>query len=344
MAQQYRIGIVGATGAVGKELLELLIERAFPAKEIRLYASARSAGKTIEHSGKTYTIEETTPEIFADIDIAIFSAGSSISKDLAWEAAQRDCVVIDNSSAFRMDPRCPLVVPEVNPFAAKDHQGVIANPNCSTAITLMGLYPLHEEFGLIRYFASTYQSASGAGAPGMAELEAQAKSWVQGEEIKVDAFAHQLLFNLIPHVDVFQENGYTKEEMKFVNESRKILDFPNLRASSTCVRVPVLRAHSIAVQAEFEKPVDVQRAREVIAEFEGSELIDEPENLSYPMPLDYAAKVPCGVGRIRKDLAFDNGLSFFVVGDQLWKGAALNAVQIAELLVEREWLSPIAVG
>ena len=202
----------------------------------------------------------------------------------------------------------------------------------------MGLYPLHKEFGLKRYFASTYQSASGAGAPGMAELEAQAKAWSHERDLEIDAFAHQLLFNLIPHVDAFQENGYTKEEMKFLNESRKILDFPNLRASATCVRVPVLRAHSIAVQADFERPVDVSRAREVISAFPGAEVVDIPEDLKYPMPLDYAAKVPCGVGRIRKDLVFDNGLSLFIVGDQLWKGAALNAIQIAELLVEKSWL------
>ncbi|MEM9025535.1 MAG: aspartate-semialdehyde dehydrogenase [Verrucomicrobiota bacterium] len=344
MAHQYRIGIVGATGAVGRELLELLIEREFPAKEIRLFASARSAGKSVQFADKTYPIEETTADVFGDLDIAIFSAGSSVSKELGWEAAKRDCVVIDNSSAFRMDERCPLIVPEINADAAHDHQGIIANPNCSTAITLMGLYPLHREFGLVRYFASTYQSASGAGAPGMAELEAQAKAWAAGKAIEVDAFAHQLLFNLIPQVDVFLENGYTKEEMKFVNESRKILDFPNLKASSTCVRVPVLRAHSVAVQAEFEKPVDVERARQVIAEFAGSEVFDDPKSLSYPMPLDYASKVPCGVGRIRKDLAFENGLSFFVVGDQLWKGAALNAVQIAELLVERALLKQLELS
>ena len=338
MAHQYSIGIVGATGAVGQELLELLIDRAFPAKEIRLFASARSAGKTIKYAGKTYSVEETTAEIFSELDIAIFSAGSGLSLELGWEAAKRDCVVIDNSSAFRMDERCPLVVPEVNPEAAKEHQGIIANPNCSTAITLMGLYPLHKEFGLKRYFASTYQSASGAGAPGMAELEEQAKSWSAGKAVEVDAFAHQLLFNLIPQVDVFLDNGYTKEEMKFVNESRKILEFPELKASATCVRVPVLRAHSIAVQAEFERPVDVVRAREVIAAFSGSEVVDDPAASQYPMPLDYASKVACGVGRIREDLVFDNGLSFWVVGDQLWKGAALNAIQIAELLVERDWL------
>ena len=338
MSKEYSIGSVGATGAVGRELLELLIERGFPSKEIRLFASARSAGKTIKYASKTYTIEETTAEIFDGLDIAIFSAGSGLSKELGWEAAKRNCLVIDNSSAFRMDERCPLVVPEVNPEAARDHNGIIANPNCSTAITLMGLHPLHQEFGLKRYFASTYQSASGAGAPGMAELEKQAKAWSAGESLEIDAFAYQLLFNLIPQVDVFQENGYTKEEMKFVNESRKIMSFPDLRASATCVRVPVLRAHSIAVQAEFEKPVDVARAREVIAAFPGAEVIDDPEKLQYPMPLDYASKVPCGVGRIRKDLVFDNGLSFFVVGDQLWKGAALNAIQIAELVAENDWV------
>ena len=331
----YRIGIVGATGAVGQEILELLLDRAFPASEIRLLASARSAGKEISARGKTFTVAETTPEQFDTLDVAIFSAGGSISEELGPEAAKRGCVVIDNSSAFRMTEGVPLVVPEINPEAALQHKGIIANPNCSTAITLMGLYPLHKAFGLKRFFAATYQAVSGSGAAGMQELKDQMKAYAAGEELPIKAYPHQIAFNLIPHVDRFYEDGYTREEHKMVNEGRKIMGMPSLRASTTCVRVPVFRAHSIAVNAEFERPVDLAVAREAISGFIGAELKDDPANNQYPMPLDYSSKVKCGVGRLRIDTAFDNGLSLWVVGDQLWKGAALNAIQIAELLHER---------
>ncbi len=336
MSKKYRVGIVGATGAVGQELLDLLVSRNFPMESLRLLASSRSAGKKIQHAGKTYVVEETTPECFDTLDIAIFSAGGTPSKVFAPEAAKRGCVVIDNSSAFRMEPDVPLIVPEVNPHAIKNHKNIIANPNCTTAISLMALCPLHREFGLKRFFAATYQAVSGTGVAAMRELENQVRQYANGEPVTHEVYPYQIAFNVIPHVDVFLENGYTKEELKMLNESRKILEAPHIMNSTTCVRVPVMRAHSVAINAEFEKPVSVERAREVIAAFPGAELCDDVENKKYPMPLFYQRKQKCGVGRIRKDLVFDNGLSFWVAGDQLWKGAALNAVQIAELLASQD--------
>ena len=332
MNKKYRIGIVGATGAVGQELIELLFARDFPMSSLTLLASARSAGKKISHNGQTFTVEEAKPESFENLDIAIFSAGAGVSKILVPEAAKRGCIAIDNSSAFRMDPEVPLVVPEVNPEALASHKNIIANPNCTTAISLMALCPLHREFGLKRFFAATYQAVSGTGVAAMQELENQVRAFAKGEEMPVSVYPYQIAFNVIPHVDVFLENGYTKEEMKMLNETRKIMGIPNVLCSTTCV--PVMRAHSVAINAEFEKPVSVERAREVIAAFPGAELDDDVSQKKYPMPLMYQRKVKCGVGRIRKDLAFENGLSFWVAGDQLWKGAALNAVQIAECLVK----------
>ena len=339
MENGYSIGIVGATGAVGQELIHLLFERGFPIGELRLLASARSKGKTISYKDHSWIVEEATPEAFEGMDIALFSAGAGITKALAPEAARRGCVVVDNSSAFRMDDEVPLVVPEINPDAAGLHKGIIANPNCSTIVALMALYPLHQIFGLKRFIASTYQAVSGTGAAAIIELENQVKSMVNGEEIVKEVYPHQIAFNVIPHVDVFLESGYTKEEMKMQNEGRKIMSLPDVRVSCTCVRVPVYRAHSVSIQAEFEKPVDVAEAKAAVDAFPGSELCDDVEHLKYPMPIDYSGKVNCGVGRIRKDTAFDNGLSLWVSGDQLWKGAALNAVQIAELLHDRGWVA-----
>ncbi len=331
----YRIGIVGVTGAVGQELLALLAKRGFPVSELRPLASARSAGRTVAFGGKDWTIREATPEAFEGLDAAIFSAGGSISLALAPEAVRRGCVVIDNSSAFRMRDDVPLVVPEINEAALDAHRGIVANPNCSTAITLMALAPLHRAFGLRRFFASTYQAVSGTGAEAMRELEDQLRAWARGESLAPKVYPHPIAFNLIPHVDSFLEDGYTKEEMKMLHEGRKILGHPTLRVTTTCVRVPVLRSHSIAVSAEFERPVDVAAARAAIAAFPGAEVRDDPASKTYPMPLDYAGKEKCGVGRIRKDTLFDNGLSLWISGDQLWKGAALNAVQIAEALAAR---------
>ena len=338
MNNGYSIGVVGATGAVGQELLHLLHERSFPLGELRLLASARSKGKTISYGDKSWEVEEATPEAFDDLDIALFSAGSGITRELAPQAARRGCVVVDNSSAFRMDPEVPLIVPEINADAAREHKGLIANPNCSTIVALMAVYPLHQLFGLRRFFASTYQAVSGTGAAAITELENQIEATVKKVPLVTEVYPYQIAFNLLPHVDVFQENGYTKEEMKMQNEGRKIMDLPDLRVSCTCVRVPVYRAHSVSIQAEFEKPVDVARAQEAIGAFPGSELCDDVEHARYPMPIEYSGKYNCGVGRIRKDTAFDNGLSLWVSGDQLWKGAALNAIQIAEVLHERGWV------
>ena len=331
----YKIGILGATGAVGQEIIRLLHERNFPIGELRLLASARSAGKTQSFGDQTWTIQETTPESFEDLDICIFSAGAGQSKMFAPEAVKRGCVVVDNSSAFRQDPDVPLIVPEINPDAVDDHHGILANPNCSTAISLMGLYPLHQAFGLKSFIASTYQAVSGSGAEGIVELEQQTRAWAEGGAIKKEVYPHQIAFNLLPHVDDFLEDGYTKEEMKMLNEGRKIMGLEHLQVTCTCVRVPVFRAHCISISAQFEQPVSVAAARDAIRNFEGVELVDNPANLEYPMPLNYSEVVPCGVGRIRKDSVLENGLALWVTGDQLWKGAALNAIQIAELLHSR---------
>ncbi len=335
MNKKYKVGIVGATGAVGQELIKLFHSRNFPIDELVLLASARSAGKKVEYEGKTYTIQEATPDCFSKLDMAVFSAGGGVSKALVPECAKRGCIAIDNSSAFRMDSSVPLIVPEVNADAVWAHKNIIANPNCTTAISLMALCPLHKKFGLKRFFAATYQAVSGTGVAAMQELEGQIKAIAAGKDTEVNVYPYQIAYNVIPQVDSFDANGYTKEELKMLNETRKIMNLPNVLNSTTCVRVPVMRAHSVAINAEFEKPVSVEEARKAVAEFAGAELFDDVENKKYPMPLFYQNKVKCGVGRIRKDLGFENGLSFWVVGDQLWKGAALNAVQIAELLASK---------
>jgi aspartate-semialdehyde dehydrogenase len=338
----YRVGIVGATGAVGQELLRLLLERNFPMSELRLFASARSAGKVLERGGKKFTVREAKPEIFAELDVAFFSAGGSVTRVLAPSAVKAGCLVLDKSSAYRMDPDVPLVVPEINAHAIRRHKGIIASPNCSTAVTLMGLYPLHRAFGLKRYFAATYQSVSGTGAEAVRELDAQTHAWARGEPLLRKVYPYQIAFNVIPQVDTFGADGYTGEESKMMAESRKILEMPALRVSTTCVRVPVVRAHSVAVNAEFEKPVDLAAARAAIEAFSGAELIDEPAKSRYPTPLAYTEKVKCGVGRLRIDSGFDNGLAFWVSGDNLWKGAALNSIQIAELMIRDGLLRPKA--
>jgi len=334
------VGIVGATGAVGQELLRLLIERKFPFGTLRLFASARSVGRELAVGGRTFTVEEARPGVFADVDVAFFAAGGSVTRTLAPDAVAAGCLVIDKSSAFRMDPEVPLVIPEINPQRLRQHRGIIANPNCSTAVTLMALWPLHQRFGLKRYFAATYQSVSGTGAEATQELEAQVQAHVKRAPLPRKVYPYPIAFNVIPQVDTFGDDGYTGEETKMRQESRKIMDLPNLRVSSTCVRVPVVRAHSIAVNAEFERPVDVAAAREAIAAFPGAELVDEPAAQRYPTPLDFSSKVKCGVGRIRVDSALDNGLAIWVSGDNLWKGAALNAIQNAELMVREGWLKP----
>jgi aspartate-semialdehyde dehydrogenase len=334
MNNKPHVAVVGATGAVGVEMIKTLEKRNFPVGKLTLLASARSVGKTLKYKGADVTVTELTKDSFGGIDIALFSAGGSISKEFAPIAAKAGCVVVDNSSAFRMDPEVPLVVPEVNASDIKSHKGIIANPNCTTAITLMALYPLHKAFGCKRIFASSYQAVSGTGAKAIAELERQVDQIVSGKPVTKEVYPHQIAFNVLPHVDSFLPSGYTKEEMKMENEGRKIMHHPAFRASVTCVRVPVYRAHSVAVSAEFEKPVSVEAAREVLKKAPGLDVVDEPENKKYPMPLFTSEKYNCEVGRIRKDCAMDNGLCFWVSGDQLLKGAALNAVQIAEELLK----------
>jgi len=328
------VAVVGATGAVGIEMIQTLEKRRFPVGKLTLLASARSAGKKLKFQGADMPVGELKKDSFRGIDIALFSAGGSISKEFAPLAAQAGCVVIDNSSAFRMDDAVPLVIPEINAGDVKKHQGIIANPNCTTAVTLMALYPLHQAFGVRRIFASSYQAVSGTGAKAIEELERQVGEVVHGKPVTKEVYPHQIAFNVLPHVDSFLPGGYTKEEMKMENEGRKIMHQPAFRASVTCVRVPVYRAHSVAVSAEFERPVTVEAAREVLKKAPGLDVVDNPEAKEYPLPLHIAGRDNCAVGRLRKDCAMDNGLCFWVVGDQLLKGAALNAVQIAELLLK----------
>ena len=330
------LAIVGATGAVGQEMLDCLDQRNFPIGELTLLASARSAGKEISFRGSLIKVKELTHEAFEGIDIALFSAGGGISAEFAPSAAAAGCVVIDNSSHFRMDDDVPLVVPEINPEAIKDcPRNIIANPNCTSIITLMALYPLHKLYGLKSIMASSYQAVSGSGAQGIIELDEQIKVLGSGGEVTDEMFnvyPCQIASNVIPQVDSFMENGYTKEELKMLNESRKILSLPELKVTCTCVRVPVHRSHSVSVTAQFEKPVDVAEARAVFANYPGINAKDDPEKGLFPVPLDTTKKDDCLVGRIRKDMVLDDALTLWVVGDQVRKGAALNAVQIAELI------------
>jgi aspartate-semialdehyde dehydrogenase len=349
----YHIAVVGATGAAGTELLRVLERRSFPVASLRPIGSARSIGKSVQFCGDSLPMGKLDAGSFEKIDIAFFSAGGEVSRNYVPIACQADAIAIDKSSAFRMDPHVPLVIPEINADAVKLHRGIIANPNCTTTVMLMALYPLHKIFRVHRVFAATYQAVSGSGTKGVEELTRQTKTWTDqncsrrpmGDAERATArdadashseaatiFPHPIAFNLLPHVDSFLENGYTKEEIKMQDETRKIMHLPTLRVSATCVRVPVYRAHSIAVTAEFGRPISVQQAREVLSKAPGLELVDEPHNNRYPMPLNVAGKDNCQVGRLRLDCALENGLSFWVSGDQLLKGAALNAVQIAELL------------
>jgi aspartate-semialdehyde dehydrogenase len=321
MSKSHRVAIVGASGAVGVEMLRVMERRNFPVASLRLLASPRSAGKPMEFRGETFHVEPLTLDAFRDIDIALFSAGGAISRDYAQAAVDSGAVVVDNSSAFRMVPEVPLVVPE-------NHRGIIANPNCTTAITLMALHPLHRAFGVKRIFASTYQAVSGAGARAIDELRSQTAAVAKGEPVQKEIFPHQIAFNVIPQVDAFLDTGYTKEEMKMQNEGRRIMHLPAFTASVTCVRVPVYRAHSVALSAEFEREVTVDAAIHALQHAPGLQYVAH----GYPMPLDCAGQDDCFAGRVRRDCAMENGLALWVCGDQLLKGAALNAVQIAELL------------
>ena len=326
------VAIAGATGAVGTEFLKLLEARDFPMKSLRLLASSRSAGSKLKFRGENLEVEELTPKSFKGIDIAFFSAGGSRSKEFAPHAVDSGAVVIDNSSAFRMDEKVPLVVPEINPKQAFEHQGLIANPNCSTIQMVVALNPIHRAANIQRVVVSTYQAVSGAGASAMEELKQQLRAWANDEPMKQEVFPTQIAFNLFPHIDVFQDNGYTKEEMKMVHETRKIMNAPNMQISATCVRVPVFRAHSEAVWVETEKPLSESEARELFEKEPGIVVQDERESGGYPTPWHITETQETYVGRIRKDISHPNGLTFWVVADQLYKGAALNAIQIAEVL------------
>src|SRR5438477_9591282 len=334
MNRKPHVAVVGATGAVGIEMIKTLEKRNFPVGKLTLLASIRSAGKKLHFKSETLMVQELTKGSFEGIDIALFSAGGSISKEFAPMAAKAGCVVIDNSSAFRMDDSLPLVIPEINAADIKLHTGIIANPNCTTAITLMALYPLHQAFHVKRIFASSYQAVSGTGAKAIEELERQVGQIVNKQPVTTEVYPYQIAFNVLPQVDSFLPTGYTKEEMKMENEGRKIMHHPAFRASVTCVRVPVYRAHSVAVSAEFEKPATVEAARAVLKKAPGLQVVDDPAKNEYPQPLYCAEQYDCAVGRLRKDCAMENGLAFWVSGDQLLKGAALNAVQIGEVLMK----------
>ena len=331
-----KVAIVGVSGAVGQEFLRVLDEQNFPIDELVLFGSERSAGRTYNYRGKDYTVQllRDESEDFRGVDFAFVSAGASVSKKYADVITKHGAVMIDNSSAFRMDDDVPLVVPEVNGEDAFDApRGIIANPNCTTAIMVVALKPINDISPIKRVHVATYQAASGAGATGMDELVNQYKEIVEGKEPTVSKFAYQLAYNLIPHIDVFLDNDYTKEEMKMFNETRKIMHAPEMSVSATCVRVPVLRAHSEAVWIETESPVSLEQAREAFAKAEGLVVIDEPAEKKYPMPLDAAGTDPVYLGRLREDLANPNGMTFWLVGDQIKKGAALNAVQIAQYMI-----------
>jgi aspartate-semialdehyde dehydrogenase len=351
----YHIAVVGATGAAGTELLRVLERRSFPVASLRPIGSARSVGKSVQFCGDSIPLEKLDAGSFEKIDIAFFSAGGDISRNYVPIACQSNAIAIDKSSAFRMEPHVPLVIPEINGNDVRRHRGIIANPNCTTTVMLMALYPLHRIFHVRRVFAASYQAVSGSGTRGVEELTRQTKTWAEDQEPcsrrpagdanaatahdtrashseAATVYPHPIAFNVLPHIDSFLDSGYTKEEVKMQDEARKIMHSQALRLSATCVRVPIYRAHSVAVSAEFQRPLSVEQAREILSKAPGLELVDEPHSNRYPMPLTVAGKDNCQVGRVRLDCAFENGLSFWVSGDQLLKGAALNAVQIAELL------------
>ena len=342
MSESYTVAILGATGAVGTELLQLLDERNFPIKSLKLLASPRSAGSQITFKGEPITVEAVSAEAFKGVDIVLASAGGSTSKQWAKAIVEAGALMIDNSSAFRMDESVPLVVPEVNPADAQKHQGIIANPNCTTILMSVAIWPLHQIQPIQRVVVATYQSASGAGARAMEEVKQQAKAILAGDTPPTESFPYPLAFNLFPHNTPLNEQGYCEEEMKMVNETQKIFGVPDLKVSATCIRVPVLRAHSEAINLEFEQPFDLSQAREAIKAAKGVELSEDWEANYFPMPIDASGKDDVLVGRIRQDISKASGLELWLCGDQIRKGAALNAVQIAELVVAKRWLkSPV---
>lgn len=340
--KKYNVAILGATGAVGQEFLNLIEERNFPFANLKLLASKRSAGKKIRFMGREYTVEEATDDSFQGVEIALF-AGGAASKAFAPAAVKAGAVVIDNSSAFRMDPEVPLVVPEVNPQAIARHKGIIANPNCSTIIMVMALKPLYDLSKIRRIVVSTYQAVSGGGKEAMAELEQQVQDIVAGKEVTANILPgaslpkhYQIAFNLIPQIDVFQDNLYTKEEMKMINETKKIMEDDAMRITATTVRVPVYRSHAESVNVEFADEVSVEAAKKALAAFPGVTMRDDPVEMEYPMPLETSGRNDVEVGRLRRDESIEHGLNFWVCGDQIRKGAALNALQIAEYMISHE--------
>ncbi len=336
--QQINVAILGATGAVGTELIELLANRHFPVAKLKLLASPRSAGQSLEFKGEKLPVEAVAEDSFAGIDLVLASAGGSTSKAWAAKAVAAGAVVVDNSSAFRMIPEVPLVIPEINPQAAASHQGIIANPNCTTILMAMAVWPLHQIQAVKRLVVATYQSASGAGARAMAEVKLQAQAILNQEQPPTEIFPYPLAFNLFPHNTPLNDQGYCEEEMKMVNETRKIFAAPELRVSATCIRVPVLRAHSEMVNIEFEEPFPVSQARDVLAKTPGLRLVEDWQANYFPMPMDASGKDEVLVGRIRQDLSHPCALELWLSGDQIRKGAALNAIQIAELLVKNNLL------
>jgi aspartate-semialdehyde dehydrogenase len=333
MSSGVTVAVVGATGAAGQTTLKILEERKFPVRELKCFASERSVGKTVRFHGEDVTIQKLDAAAFRGVEIAFCSAGSAQSKEWAPQIVSAGAVVVDKSSAFRMQPDVPLVVPEINPHTVKQHRGILACPNCTTIVTIMPLKPLHDAARLTRVIAVSYQAVSGAGVQGIADLREQTLAWAKGERVESKHFPHQIAFNLIPHIDSFRPDGYTGGEIKLVNEARKILEVPDLPVMPTTVRVPVFTCHSIAVTAETERKVGVAQARRLFERFPGVKVWDDPEQKRYPMPVLVEGQDDCWVGRIREDLSHPSSLSFWVVGDQLRKGAATNAVQIAELLL-----------
>jgi len=330
---KYVVAVVGATGAVGNEMVEILEERKFPIERLVLLASERSEGMTLTFKGKEVRIDTLNKESFHGVDIALFSAGASRSLEFAPAAVRSGAVVIDNSSAFRMDPEIPLVVPEVNPEAIRRHKGIIANPNCSTIQMVVVLKPLHDAARIKRIVVTTFQSTSGTGKRAMDELLEQTRALLNFQEVKCNVYPHQIAFNCLPHIDAFLDNGYTKEEMKMVNETRKIMEDESIRVTATTVRVPVFRGHSESVNIETEKKLTANEARAILSSASGVIVYDDPSRNIYPLPIDVSGKDEVYVGRIREDESIPNGLNLWIVGDNLRKGAALNAIQIAEYLI-----------
>jgi len=340
LSKTYRVAILGATGAVGTELLELLESRNFPVAELKLLASERSVGRSLPFQGENIIVEAVSDRAFENVDIVLASAGGSTSKAWASVAVEKGAVVIDNSSAFRMNPDVPLIVPEVNPQAAADHKGIIANPNCTTILMTLAVWPLHQVRPVQRIVAATYQSASGAGAKAMAEVKTQSSAILRGEEPVAEVLPYPLAFNLFPHNSPLTDSGYCEEELKMVNETRKIFGTQEIRITATCVRVPVLRAHSEAINLEFAEPFSPDEAREILSQAPGVKLLEDWGKNYFPMPIEASGRDEVLVGRIRQDISHPCGLELWLCGDQIRKGAALNAVQIAELLVEKNLLQP----